>query len=227
VVTSINKPLFPYDIAFTGEMGKLGRAGEQVAATPVDYSRSGGAAFQKRGDMYASLASAAADAAARRQSSEMDRTLAWNRASRAKRAETQRMESGNIANLVSGLASLGGLFGRGVGESAEGLGLTGEKSKAELTKKFGTDFDRLLEEGMIREMTQRAPLSAEGLPLGSATEGWRESKLFPRRGVIGTGQYRYTPKYMFQPDVAKSVLGKMHEGPYWWEGEGSTGGFGR
>ena len=130
----------------------------------------------------------------------------------------REIEARNVANAATGLLSLGKQFGRGVSESAESLGFTGKKAKAD----FGDDFDKLLEQKMIQEITKPAPA---GTVVGSP--GWRESALYPKRGVVGTGEYRYTPKFMLQPKTVGEVLGKMHEGPYWWEGEGSTGGWGK
>ena len=229
MVTSYNKPLFPYDLAFTGQMGQLGQAREAAEARPVDYSRLGGAALGKRGEMYGSLYDAASRAAGARRSAEQNRELAWRKASREKEAQAERIKAENVASVVTGVAGLGNMFAKKLGGTAQKLGLTGEVKEG---KDFGTaaEIAKLVDAGTIKQVMGRAPLDeATGLPFtaDTAPEGGRESKLFPNRGVVGTGQYRYTPDYLLKPENVGRVFQGAFGEPYWWEGKGSTGGWGR
>jgi len=149
LVTSYNKPLFPYDLAFTGQMGQLGQTREAAEARPVDYSRLGGAALGKRGEMYGSLYDAASRAAGARRSTEQGRELAWRKASREKEAQAERIKSENAAKAVAGVAGMGnmlaGKLGRVAG-TAQGLFPGGKTAES-----FGRDFAELQAAGMIKQ----------------------------------------------------------------------------
>ena len=198
-------------------MGQLGQAREAAEARPVDYSRLGGAALGKRGEMYGSLYDAASRAAGARRSAEQNRELAWRKASREKEAQAERIKAENVASVVTGVAGLGNMFAKKLGGTAQKLGLTGELKAG---KDFGTEEEiaKLVDAGTIKQAMRRAPIGAEGV---------EDSPLFPKRGVIGTGQYRYTPDYLLRPENVGRVLQGAFGEPYWWEGKGSTGGWGR
>ena len=217
MVTSYSKPLFPYDLAFTGQMGQLGQAREAAEARPVDYSRLGGAALGKRGEMYGSLYDAASRAAGARRTAEQDRELAWRKASGEKQAQAERIKAENAARAITGIAGLGNMFAKKLGGAAQAEGLTGE---ARAPGDFGEDvnFGALVADNRIKEVMKRAPADAVNTTA---------SPLFPKRGVIGTGQYRYTPKHLLDPENVGRIFQGAFGEPYWWEGKGSTGGLGR
>ena len=106
MATSFNQPLFPYDVAFTGQMGQLKKARDAGEGRGLNYDKSGGAAFQQRGDMYGALFQAAQRASADRQRQEQDRELSWANTESKKRAIAQQMQEKNVANLVSGAGGL-------------------------------------------------------------------------------------------------------------------------
>ena len=172
MVASVNKPLFPYDIAFTGQMDALGKSAEQVASSPVDYSRRGGASLQQRGDMYGALYDAALKASAGRQQQEQAREMAWGEARRRKEALARKMNAQNAANLISGI---GGMASDAL---RQGVKVGGRRMTEE---DLGDKFTGLLEGGQIEEVMKRGPYDPDNDP-----------ELF-----YGTGEYKYTPKGAF------------------------------
>lgn len=172
MVTSYTKPLFPHDIAFTGQMGELSKARERADAAPTDYSRRGGAALQKRGDMYGALYEAALNASANRRQAEQASDMAWEDARRKKEALARQMEAKNVASLVSGI---GGLTSDAL---RRGSKISGKRMTEE---DLGDKFAGLLASGQIEEVMERGPYDPDNDP-----------ELF-----YGTGQYRYTPKGAF------------------------------
>jgi hypothetical protein len=143
MATSFNQPLFPHDIAFTGQMGQLDRAREAAEARPTDFARRGGAALQQRGDMYTSLFQAAQRAAADRRNQEQNRQFAWSEEEARKRAMANRIGAESVSSLVSGVGGLAqDVVRRGTEVS------TREMDEGDLKGRF----EGLLESGLIEKV---------------------------------------------------------------------------
>lgn len=142
MVTSYTKRSGLYDPAFSESMAGLRRARESAESRPLDYSRLGGAAFLRRGEMYGTLYDAAAQAASRRRMAEQARDQAWAEAGARKEALAMRQQAQNISGLVSGLGGLGQDFVRRGAQIGRR-----ELSQTEL----GDEFQGLRDEGLIRE----------------------------------------------------------------------------
>ena len=112
MVTAYTKRSGLYDPEFSESMAGLRRARESAESRPLDYSRRGGAALLRRGEMYGTLYDAAAQAAARRRMAEQARDQAWAEAGARKEALAMRQQAQNISGLVSGLGGLGQDFVR-------------------------------------------------------------------------------------------------------------------
>jgi len=107
MVTTFQKPLFPYDLALMDESSRIGTARGRAESAPLDYSKLGGLAFQRRGDMYGSLYDAALRSYGKQRGAELSREMDWREAGRRKQALADRMKSQALANLVSGGVKLG------------------------------------------------------------------------------------------------------------------------
>lgn len=107
MVSAYNKPMMPYDVAFTEGMSRLDRAKSAAESRPVDYARRGGAALIERGEMYPAMYRQAMRMSANRRSAEQDRELAWAEAAARKKALADRMTAESIGSLVSGVGGLG------------------------------------------------------------------------------------------------------------------------
>ena len=107
MVSAYNKPMMPYDVAFTEGMSRLDRAKSAAEGRPVDYARRGGAALIERGDMYPAMYRQAMRMSANQRSAEQGRELAWAEAAARKKALADRMTAESIGSLVSGVGGLG------------------------------------------------------------------------------------------------------------------------
>lgn len=124
MTTLTREQTFPYDVRLSEQMERLGGARRQAERTPIDYSRLGGMALAKRGEMLGSFYGAALKAKGERDLQEQQRRGQWAEAGARKEAATLRAQAEAAQGLVTGLGKIG------MGAASEAAAGTGPKAEA-------------------------------------------------------------------------------------------------
>ena len=100
MATRLTRPTFQEDVDLLGRSNQLYEAREAAANRPVDYSRLGGAALGRRGDMYGSFLRASGNIGGGLADARLGREIASRRAQLEKEVLAEKMRNKQIAQLV-------------------------------------------------------------------------------------------------------------------------------
>lgn len=138
MTTLTREQIFPYDVKLSGQMERLGAARGRAERAPLDYSRLGGMALAKRGDMLGAFYDAATRARGERDLQEQQRRSQWAEAGARKEAATLGAQARAASGFVGGL---GKIAMGAASEAAAGTGEKAEKFRDFLTKAYSGRWD--------------------------------------------------------------------------------------